>query len=59
MTSVTKLGATTITNATDLVAAIADHEPGDAVKVTARRGAETVEMTVTLGTQPAQSSAGG
>ncbi len=56
---VTKLGDTTIANANDLVAAIADHQPGDAVKVTAKRGAQTVELTVTLGTQPAQSSAGG
>ena len=54
---VTKLGDTTIANANDLVAAIADHQPGDAVKVTAKRGARTVELTVTLGTQPAQSSA--
>jgi len=56
---VTKLGDTTITNANDLVAAIADHQPGDEVKVTAKRGSGTVEMTVTLGTQPAQSTAGG
>jgi putative serine protease PepD len=56
---VTKLGDTTITNANDLVAAIADHEPGDEVKATVKRGAQTVEVTVKLGTQPAQSSAGG
>ncbi|MEA2142800.1 MAG: putative serine protease PepD [Solirubrobacteraceae bacterium] len=56
---VTKLGDTTITNANDLVAAIADHQPGDEVKATVKRGSQTVEMTVTLGTQPAQSSAGG
>ena len=56
---VTKLGDTTITNANDLVAAIADHQPGDAVKVTAKRGSQTVELTVTLGTQPAQSNPAG
>jgi putative serine protease PepD len=56
---VTKLGDATITNANDLVAAIADHRPGDAVRALARRGSETVELTVTLGTQPAQSGAGG
>ena len=56
---VTKLGATTITNANDLVGAIADHRPGDQVKVAVKRGSETVELTVTLGTQPAQSAAAG
>ena len=55
----TKLGDTTITNANDLVAAIADHQPGDKVTVAAKRGSETVEVTVTLGTQPAQSTASG
>ncbi len=56
---VTKLGDAPVTNANDLVAAIADHQPGDRVKVTAKRGSETVDVTVTLGTQPASSSAGG
>jgi S1-C subfamily serine protease len=56
---VTRFGDAAITNASDLVAAIADHQPGDQVKITAKRGSETVEMTVTLGTQPAQSSSGG
>jgi putative serine protease PepD len=56
---ITNFGGATITNANDLVAAIADHQPGDRVKVTARRGSQTIEMTVTLGTQPAQPTAGG
>ena len=56
---VTKLGATTITNANDLVAAIADHRPGEGVKVVAERGSETMKLTVTLGAQPAQSGAAG
>jgi putative serine protease PepD len=56
---VTKIGGATITNANDLVAAVADHEPGDEVKVSAKRGSESVDVTVTLGTQPAQSGAAG
>ena len=52
---VTQLGDAKITNANDLVGAIADHRPGDAVKVTAKRGAKTVELTVTLGRQPTRS----
>jgi S1-C subfamily serine protease len=56
---VTRFGDAAITNASDLVAAIAVHQPGDQVKITAKRGSETAEMTVTLGTQPAQSSSGG
>jgi putative serine protease PepD len=53
---ITKLGDATVGNSSDLVAAIADHHPGDKVKVTIRRGSSTIERTVTLGTQPAQSS---
>ena len=56
---VTQLGDAQITSANDLVAAIADHEPGDQVAVTARRGSELVAVTVTLGTQPARSGADG
>ncbi len=56
---VTRFGDTTIANANDLVAAIADHPPGDKVALTAKRGSQTVELTVTLGTQPAQSTRGG
>jgi putative serine protease PepD len=53
---VTKLGSTSVNNSSDLVAAIADHHPGDKVQVTVRRGSSTVQRTVTLGKQPAQSS---
>jgi len=56
---VTKLGDTPITNANDLVAAIADHEPGDRVRAVAKRASDTVQRTVTLGMQPAQSGAAG
>jgi putative serine protease PepD len=50
---ITKLGDTTIKSSSDLVAAIADHRPGDKVVLTIRRGSDTIERTVTLGTQPA------
>jgi putative serine protease PepD len=53
---ITKLGNASISNSSDLVAAIADHRPGDKVQVTIRRGSSTIQRTVTLGTQPAQSS---
>ena len=48
-----------VNSSSDLVAAIADHAPGDQVKVTVRRGSRTLERTVTLGTQPAQTAAAG
>ena len=35
------------------------HQPGDQVKVTVRRGSSRLELTVTLGTQPAQTAAAG
>jgi putative serine protease PepD len=56
---VTKLGGTTVKDSSDLVGAIAAHKPGEQVKVTIKRGSSTIERTVTLGTQPAQSSSAG
>jgi putative serine protease PepD len=56
---VTKLGGATVSTSSDLVAAIADHKPGDKVQVTIRRGSGTIQRTVTLGTQPAQSASQG
>ena len=56
---ITKLGDATIADQNDLVAAIASHQPGDQLSVTVKRGSETKQLTITLGTQPAQSSAGG
>jgi S1-C subfamily serine protease len=50
---ITKVGDTTVKSSSDLVAAIADHEPGDKVVLTIRRGSDAIERTVTLGTQPA------
>jgi putative serine protease PepD len=56
---ITKLGSTTIKGTNDLVAAIATHKPGDKVTVTVRRGSDTTDLTVTLGTQPTQASSSG
>ena len=56
---VTNIGGAKIQNANDLVAAIASHQPGDKVAITARRGSNTVHVTATLGKQPAQSSTTG
>jgi putative serine protease PepD len=54
-----KLGSTTIKGTNDLVAAIATHQPRDKVTVTVRRGSDTTELTVTLGTQPTQATSSG
>lgn len=51
---ITQLGDARVSDQNDLVAAIAAHRPGDQVKVTVQRGDGTTELTVTLGTQPAQ-----
>jgi S1-C subfamily serine protease len=56
---VTQLGDAKVQNANDLVAAIAAHHPGDKVAITVERSSNTVQLTVTLGTQPVQSSTGG
>ena len=53
---ITAIGGTAIGDSTDLVAAIASHQPGDEVKLTVKRGSQTLHPTVTLGTQPAQST---
>jgi putative serine protease PepD len=55
---VTAIDATRIRNGNDLVAAIAAHDPGDEVTVTVRRGSDTHDVQVTLGTQPSQASSG-
>jgi putative serine protease PepD len=56
---IAKLGSTTIKGTNDLVAAIATHKPGDKVTMTVRRGSDTTELTVTLGTQPTQATSSG
>ncbi|MEO8690882.1 MAG: trypsin-like peptidase domain-containing protein [Solirubrobacteraceae bacterium] len=56
---VTNLAGTAIKNPNDLVAAVAARQPGDRVKLTVERGSRTLDTTVTLGTQPAQSASGG
>jgi putative serine protease PepD len=56
---ITKLGSTTIKGTNDLVAAITTHKPGDKVTVTVRRGSNTTDLTVTLGTQPTQATTSG
>jgi putative serine protease PepD len=52
---VTRLGDAKVGDSNDLVAAIAAHSPGDELAVTVRRGSETQQLEVTLGTQPQQS----
>jgi putative serine protease PepD len=56
---VTAVGKTAIKGTNDLVAAIATHKPGERVTVSVRRGSQTVEVTVTLGTQPTQATSSG
>ena len=56
---VTSIGTSAIHGTNDLVAAIATHKPGDRVELTVRRGAQTVKLTATLGTQPTQATTSG
>jgi putative serine protease PepD len=56
---ITKLGSTTIKGTNDLVAAITTHKPGEKVTVIVRRGSNTTDLTVTLGTQPTQATSSG
>jgi putative serine protease PepD len=49
---VTELDGTAVNDSGDLVAAIADHAPGDRVEVIVQRESQTITLTVTLGTQP-------
>jgi putative serine protease PepD len=51
-----KVDGTTIGSADDVSAAIADRKPGDRVAVRVRRGGSDVDLQVTLGSRPAQSS---
>jgi putative serine protease PepD len=55
---VTQIGSTKVTDSGDLVAAVANHKPGDKVDVTIRRNGSTQKVTVTLGTQPASAQNG-
>ena len=56
---ITAFDGKAIADSSALVAAIAAHKPGDAVKVTVKRGSTTRSLTVMLGTQPTQSSSSG
>lgn len=49
---VTALGSSKTEDSDDLVAAIAAHQPGDRVRATVRRDSETLEVEITLDTQP-------
>lgn len=53
---VTAFDGTAVGGSTDLVAAIATHQPGDQASLTVRRGSSTEHLTVTLGTQPTQAT---
>lgn len=53
---VTALDETAIEGSDDLVAAIAEHEPGDKVTLALQRGSESLKLTVRLETQPAQTA---
>jgi putative serine protease PepD len=56
---ITAVDGTKIADSNGLVAAIADHDPGDQIKLTVRRGSDTLTLTATLGTQPTTRSASG
>jgi putative serine protease PepD len=54
---VLQIGSQPVRDADDLSAAVNDRKPGEEVKVVVERGGERRTLTVTLGTQPNQSSA--
>ena len=56
---ITALDGVAIGDSSDLVAAIAGHQPGDKVELEVERDSGTKKIEVQLGTQPAESSLGG
>jgi len=50
---ITKIDDTAIASSSDVGAALAGHQPDDAVKVTVRRGDKDVELTAHLGSRQA------
>jgi putative serine protease PepD len=55
---ITELDGEAVGDSEDLVAAIAEHEPGDAVTLEVKRGSDSTALKVTLGAQPAESGLG-
>ncbi|MBS1892365.1 MAG: trypsin-like peptidase domain-containing protein [Actinobacteria bacterium] len=55
---ITEIDGEAIGSTEDLVAAIAAHSPGEAATLEVQRGSSSSSLKVTLGAQPAQSSAG-
>jgi putative serine protease PepD len=49
---VTSFDGKTISNATDLTAAVSHAKPGETVNVTVKRGGSTKQLSLTLGVQP-------
>lgn len=49
---VTEIDGRAIAGRGDLVAAISEHEPGEKIELSVRRGSSTETVTATLGTQP-------
>lgn len=56
---VTAVDGTPVAGSDDLVAAVAGRSPGDAVELEVTRDGQSLGLTVTLGTQPASTGAGG
>jgi putative serine protease PepD len=55
---ITGLDGEAVSDSEDLVAAIAEHTPGDKVTLEVKRGSEATELKVTLGAQPTESGLG-
>jgi putative serine protease PepD len=53
---VVEIGGQPIRDADDLSASVNDHKPGEKVDIVVERGGQRRTLTVTLGTQPSQSS---
>jgi putative serine protease PepD len=57
--TVTAIDGKKVADSNALISVIAGHEPGDRVVLTVRRGGDSSDHTVTLGTQPSTAQAAG
>jgi len=54
---ITAIDGAAVADANALTAAVGEHQPGDTIKVTVKRGGSTVQLSVKLGTRPASTTA--
>ena len=54
---ITAVDGATVDSANRLTSVISEHQPGDKIHLTVRRGGASVQLTATLGTRPASTTA--